>query len=147
MEHEEKGVIDEKLSSLMLNFFDSMNKQQLIDNNAHPFDTLSSKEIQLFEAIADKKYTMGELSNNTGIKESTLTHISDKLVKKGFLTRERTEKDRRVVLVYLSKKGQEEYQTHRKAKKDKIDSILSTLEFEEQVTLLNVFEKINRIYK
>jgi len=57
--------------------------------------------------------SMSELSRVFHVVPTTMTSIVDRLVKKGYLKRVHSEKDRRVVLVRLSEQGREYYQRHR----------------------------------
>ena len=49
--------------------------------------------------------SLGELSKGMYLHPSTVSGVVDRLEKKGFVLRDRTEKDRRVVKVYLTPKG------------------------------------------
>lgn len=49
--------------------------------------------------------TMNEISDKMNLNTSTMTRIVDKLVRDKFITRERYEQDRRVVVVKLTEKG------------------------------------------
>lgn len=48
---------------------------------------------------------MTDFARGVSIPLSTATHLANRLVVKGVLLRERSEQDRRVVLIGLSKKG------------------------------------------
>lgn len=140
-----RGVIDDRLSTLMLNLLEKVNNIGFQTNNNKPFDNLSTKEIQLIEALGNKKASMGELAKLVNVKESTLTHLSDKLVKKGYLTREHSKKDRRRVVAHLTEKGTSTWKKQLEVKKKTIELIISALEFEEQVVILNVLERLNKL--
>ena len=52
---------------------------------------------------------MSSIAKIVGVTVGTLTIAMNSLVKKGYVTRTRSEKDRRVVLVALSEKGKAAY--------------------------------------
>ena len=54
-----------------------------------------------------KEATMGQLSENMNFPMSTATGIVDRLVRKGYLERGRSETDRRIVVIALTGKGKE----------------------------------------
>jgi DNA-binding MarR family transcriptional regulator len=139
------GLIDDQLSGLLLDFFNRINNLQLQTHSTNPIDTLSQKEIQVIETLAERKVSMNALSKLTGVKSSTLTQITDKLVKKQHMTRISSEKDRRVVMVHLTSKGLHVWKRQIEVKKKVIDGILSTLHFEEQVALMNALIKIKAL--
>jgi DNA-binding MarR family transcriptional regulator len=140
-----KGLIDDQLSTLLLDFFNKINALQMQNHTATPLDCLSQKEIQVIETLADRKLPMSELSKLTHVKNSTLTQIADKLVKKQYLARAFSENDRRMVVVHLTAKGMQLWKNQADLKKKTIDSILDSLQFEEQVALMNALTKIKSL--
>jgi DNA-binding MarR family transcriptional regulator len=54
-----------------------------------------------------KEATMGQLSENMGFPMSTATGIVDRLGKKGYMERGRSETDRRIVVISLTEKGKD----------------------------------------
>jgi DNA-binding MarR family transcriptional regulator len=140
-----KGLIDDQLSTLLLDFFNKINSLQMQTHTATPLDSLSQKEIQVIESLADRKLPMSELSEMTNVKNSTLTQIADKLVKKQYLARAFSENDRRMVIVHLTAKGMQLWKNQADLKKKTIDSILDRLQFEEQVALMNALTKIKAL--
>lgn len=53
------------------------------------------------------KIIMSEIADFIHVPLSTATGVINRLVAQGFLQRQRTESDRRIVVVYLSEKGQQ----------------------------------------
>ncbi|MBU0762359.1 MAG: MarR family transcriptional regulator [Candidatus Altiarchaeota archaeon] len=141
-----KGVIDENLSALMLDFIEKLNASQFKNGSKTNFDTLTSKEIQVISSVGEKKMAMGVLSELTSVKSSTLTKISDGLVKKGYLKRLTSDQDRRIVYVQLTEKGLKVRADILKKRRETINSVLGTLGFEEQVVMLNAMKKLNKIF-
>lgn len=74
---------------------------------------------------------------------STATGIVEKLVQKGYLKRFYSEDDRRVVLVCLSKKkGLSTFKLMAQKKREMSESVMNTLNEEEQQQLLALLDKI-----
>ncbi|QTA37475.1 MarR family transcriptional regulator [Thermosipho ferrireducens] len=94
--------------------------------------------------------TMNALSEKMKLDTSTMTRIVDKLVRDKFLLRERSEKDRRIVIVKLTEKGKSSAiqlrdsinQFYKKIIKNlpegRVTEVLSSVSL-----LLNAFEKAN----
>jgi DNA-binding MarR family transcriptional regulator len=142
MPEERRGLIDDQLSHLLWDFFNRIDQVQMHASASSPFETISRRETQTVEIIGDKTLSMKELSKLSGVKSSTLTQITDKLVKKQCLERSLSDKDRRIVLVKLTNKGLRIWRGQMDAKRQTIEAILGTLQFEEQVALLNLLTKI-----
>ena len=59
-----------------------------------------------------KEATMGQLSDHMNFPMSTATGIVDRLVKKGYIERGKSDSDRRIVVITLSEKGESYYPGH-----------------------------------
>lgn len=68
---------------------------------------LSPLQFVALQWAGDKEgITIGELSNRLYLAHSTTTDIVDKLENSGFVRRQKYEKDKRIVLILMQKKGQ-----------------------------------------
>ena len=63
--------------------------------------------ILLLEIWKSESISMSELSEKMNLNSSTMTRILDNLVRDGYILREKSEEDRRLVLVSLSEKGKD----------------------------------------
>ena len=71
------------------------------------FKDISVTDMHVIEAIGhDSSRNMSSVAKNLEITVGTLTIAINNLVKKGYVKRVRSAKDRRVVLISLSSKGQ-----------------------------------------
>lgn len=61
----------------------------------------------IYALFKNKRMTMAEIANKIGRDKSTVTALIDKLVKLGYVIKERDTQDTRVVYVTLTKKGYE----------------------------------------
>ena len=74
---------------------------------------LTSGEMHTLEGIGvGQQKTMTELAGVMNVTVSTLTVTIDRLVKKGFVKRTRSEKDRRVVWISLTRQGETMLKMH-----------------------------------
>jgi DNA-binding MarR family transcriptional regulator len=112
------------------------------------FKDLSITEMHTIEAISlyDKK-TMSEVAANLKITVGTLTTAINNLVKKGYVERSRSEEDRRIVFINLTKKGKLAYRIHEKFHSDMVKETISGLSEEEEEILITSLEKLNTFFK
>lgn len=109
-----------------------------------PISDLSVTEIHTIEAIGMyRERTMTEVANDLRITVGTLTTAINKLIKKGYVERKRTEEDRRVVLINVTKKGKLAYRLHEKFHSDMINETIEVLDEKQEKILISSLEKLN----
>ncbi|RMF95575.1 MAG: MarR family transcriptional regulator [Candidatus Schekmanbacteria bacterium] len=91
--------------------------------------------------------TMSDLKDWMGLHMSTLTGITDRLVRDGFVERFRDEKDRRLVKVRLTKKGMATVSKLWRIRRERIENFLSLLTEDDQISLIELFERISETVK
>lgn len=107
-------------------------------------EDINKKEVSVIEVIGKKEpCTMSEVADGVNLAVSTLTGIIDTLVEKQYVIRERSQKDRRIVNVMLSKNGQKVYKAHHDTHVMMSKSILGYLEDNEQIEFIRLFKKIS----
>ncbi|WP_089778082.1 MarR family winged helix-turn-helix transcriptional regulator [Chitinophaga sp. YR573] len=67
----------------------------------------AGQEIFLQQVLCRQGITMNELTNNMEVTPATVTRMAERLEKKGFLRREKSTNDQRVVQVFLTELGEE----------------------------------------
>lgn len=104
---------------------------------------LSITEIHTIDAVGESELkTMTEISKILKITMGTLTTGVDKLIKKGYLVRKRTEEDKRIVLVELTEKGVEAKKLHDAFHQEMIDSVINHLDPNEEELLVQSLQKL-----
>lgn len=112
------------------------------------FNDLSVTEIHTIEAIGMyEEKNMSEVAADLSITVGTLTIAINNLVKKEYVLRRRSEEDRRVVKIALTKKGKLAYRIHAKFHSDMIKQTLSGITQEEEYALVKALEKLNTFFK
>ncbi|OOL96603.1 MarR family winged helix-turn-helix transcriptional regulator [Clostridium acetobutylicum] len=112
------------------------------------FNDLSVTEVHTIEAIGMYvPRTMSEVAATLGITVGTLTTAVGNLVKKGYVKRERSEEDRRVVKIALTKRGKLAYRIHAKFHSDMVKETVKGLSKEEERVLTSALEKLNRFFR
>ncbi|MDI9509269.1 MAG: MarR family transcriptional regulator, partial [Bacillota bacterium] len=112
------------------------------------FNDLSITEIHTIEAVGMYgSKTMSEIASKLDITMGTLTTAIDKLIKKGYVERSRSQVDRRIVNVSLSNKGKLAYRIHEKFHLDMVKAIMNDFNPEEEEILLVALDKLNKHLK
>lgn len=136
------------LNELLVDLFNDI---LTIEQNAiqsGEFKDLSVTEMHTIEAIGMyTQKTMSEVANELNITVGTLTIAINNLVKKGYVQRSKSEKDRRIVQISLTKRGKLAYRIHKKFHSDMIKETISGLTDEEEEVLITSLEKLNRFFK
>lgn len=108
------------------------------------FKDLSITEMHTIEAIGMyKRKTSSEVAKELAITVGTLTVAINNLVKKGYVERIRSEDDRRVVKLGLTKKGKLLYRVHQHFHREMVKNILNEMEPEEERTLLKALKNLH----
>ena len=108
------------------------------------FNDLSITEMHTIEAIGMyKKKTSSEVAKELSITVGTLTVAINNLVKKGYVERLRSEDDRRVVKLGLTKKGNLLFRVHQHFHREMVKNILKGMEQEEEQALLRALKNLH----
>lgn len=100
------------------------------------FKDISNNDMHIIEAIGlGEPRNMSSLAKDMSVTVGTLTTAINSLVKKDYVRRVRSEKDRRVVLISLKEKGVKAFYHHKQFHEDMIRATLDGLD-EEQTRVL-----------
>lgn len=112
------------------------------------FKDLSITEMHIIENIGvDRERTMSDTAKDLRITSGTLTIAINNLIKKGYVDRKRSEEDRRVVYIKLTKKGVEAYRFHENFHVDLVFSAIQDLDEKQQLLLIDVLTNIDKHFK
>lgn len=110
------------------------------------FPDLSIAELHTIESIGPyEARAMSETAQRLGITTGTLTVAIDRLVKKGYVERNRDTKDRRVVRIHLTRKGKLAYRIHSKFHTILVKRIMDPLDMDQQVLLTGMVKNIEEL--
>lgn len=104
---------------------------------------LSIAQLNLLNVIGDlKSSTMGEIANRSALSLSSVTLMTDKLVRMQLVSRVRSQTDRRIVRASLTMAGEKIYQAQIKHLYFVSQKMLNALDEEEQDIFLHILNKI-----
>ena len=101
---------------------------------------LSVKEMHILEAVAEleknNQNTMSLIACRLSVSVGALTTAVNVLVNKGYLKRQRTANDRRIVLISLTEQGKSAELEHQQFHKEMVESVGSFLPEKDLQTLI-----------
>lgn len=96
------------------------------------FSDVSIKEMHTIDVIGDTKdATPSDVSRTLMVTLGTVTTCLNNLERKGYIERVRSTKDRRVVHLYLTKKGRLVYRLHQRFHKAMVKEITTGMDEQE----------------
>lgn len=106
---------------------------------------LSFSKSELFTMLMIDRHgevIMSQIAEYTNIPMSTATGMVDRLVRNGYLKRERSESDRRIVVIKLTESGKSLISQMKKVALEYIKLVYDSLDEEERFLLTKVFMKV-----
>jgi DNA-binding MarR family transcriptional regulator len=137
-----------RINKMLVEVYDDVNHIEEYSIKKGVFSDISITEIHTIEAVGlYGTKTMSEIATVLEITMGTLTTAVDKLIKKGYLERSRSDSDRRIVNVSLTKRGKLAYRIHEKFHLDMVQAIMSDFTQEEEEILFTALSKLNKHLK
>ena len=141
---ESKKIINE----LLVELFNDILIIEQTEISTEKYKDISVTEIHTIEAIGVKELkSMSEIAADLNITVGTLTIAINNLVKKGYVERKKSENDRRVVKISLTKKGKIVYRLHEKFHCDMVSACIEGLEEKEIDVLVRSLDKLNSFFR
>jgi len=110
--------------------------------------TMSKQELFTMLTVDKlKEATMGQLADNMSFPMSTATGIIDRLVKKGYIERGKSETDRRIVVISLTGIGKAFVESMKNLILSNIKKAYDVLNEEERETLFRIADKITAAFQ
>jgi DNA-binding MarR family transcriptional regulator len=133
-----------EINNMLVEIYDDINHIEEYSIKQGAFSDISITEIHTIEAVGMYGFkTMSEVAQALNITMGTLTTAVDKLIKKGYMERSRSDTDRRIVNVSLTKRGKLAYRIHEKFHMDMVRAIMVDFTPEEEEILLRGLRKLN----
>lgn len=136
------------LNSILVNLFNdilNIEEKALITEE---FKGISVTDMHIIEAIGVmEQRTMSKIAKSLNVTMGTLTIGVNGLVKKGYVERNRSQIDRRIVYASLTVKGKAAYVHHMRFHKDMINSVINDITEEEAEILTKTLKKLEDYFK
>ncbi|EOT46983.1 MULTISPECIES: fatty acid biosynthesis transcriptional regulator FabT [Enterococcus] len=134
----------EQINDLLVEVFNDILVIEESELKKSQFNDLSITEMHTIEAVGMyKKKTTTEVARELSVTVGTLTIAVNRLVKKGYVERIRSEDDRRVVKLGLTKKGKLLYRVHQHFHREMIRSVVKGMDKDEVSALLQALDSLH----
>lgn len=112
-----------------------------------PFKDLSITEMHVIECIGLGSRTMTDVADQLGVTVGTLTTSINRLVKKEYVTRERSKEDRRFVEIQLTRQGKLAYRIHDAFHSEMVEYMIEGLSNEDNEVLIASLTRVSNFFK
>ena len=144
MEKTTSKTLNEMLIILFNNVMDTEAKAIITEE----FKDITNNDMHIIEAVGiEEPRRMSEIAKRLGVTVGTLTTNMNSLEDKGYIVRERSKTDKRVVLVVLTPKGRKAFYHHKDFHKDMIKAIVKDLDEEEMKVMIKCLLNLGNFFK
>ena len=111
------------------------------------FEDITNNDMHIIEAIGiEEPRRMSDIAKRLDVTMGTLTTNMNSLEDKGYIVRERSKTDKRVVLVVLTPKGKKAFYHHRDFHKNMIKAIVKDLDEDEMKVMIKCLLNLNEFF-
>ena len=136
------------INDILVNLFNEILKLEEEAIITDEFKDITNNDMHIIEAIGlTGENTMSVVARKMGITAGSLTTAVNGLVNKKYVTRLRSEQDRRVVFLKLTEKGIRAYEHHREYHRQMTDAVISRLDDEEIPALLKTLNGLSEFFR
>lgn len=135
------------LNSLLVSLFNSVLDTEAKAIITKDYSDITENDMHIIEAVGiSTPKKVSEIAKSLNVTPGTMTVNIDNLEKKGYVTRERSESDKRVVFINLTEKGKKAFFHHRDFHKKMIKSAVANLSDDERDALMRCLTKLNNFF-
>lgn len=111
------------------------------------FLDITNNDMHIIESVGiDEPQNMSSIAKKMSVTMGTLTTSMNNLVKKGYVLRERSEEDRRVVYIRLTEKGVRAYHHHEAFHREMIDAVVKGMNDSEKQVLVTALVQLKGFF-
>jgi len=136
----------EVINDILVHLFNdimALEEAAIIDKK---YEDLSNSEMHVLDAVGPEGGNMSTIATKLRITMGSLTTSMNRLVIKGYVERNRSETDRRVVNISLTEKGLLAYERHRKFHVRMVDAALKGVDEEQVPILMNMLVNLKNFF-
>ena len=132
------------INEMLVNLFNTVLDKESQAIITEEFRDITNNDMHIIEAVGiDEPRSMSVIAKKLSVTVGTLTTNMNGLEKKGYILRERSAEDKRVVLVTLTERGRRAFFHHRDFHKNMIKSIVKGLDEDEKRLLYKCLVKLS----
>lgn len=136
-------TLEETLNELLVKLFKDILEIEAKCLITDEFKDISYNDMHIIEAVGvDEPRNMKTVAKLMSVTTGTLTKAMDALCEKGYVVRERSTKDKRVIKLRLTDKGKSAYYHHEQFHRQMIKNIASEMSEQETEVLIYALAKL-----
>ncbi len=136
------------LNELLVELFNHILMLEERNLKTHGLNNLSITEVHIIEAVSKVNTpSMGEVASKLMVTVGTLSTSVNRLVQKGYIISERSEQDRRVVLLSLPERGEDALKIHETFHEKMINKVLETSHLKDDELLIISLQKLLEFFE
>lgn len=136
------------INDILVNLFNEILKKEEAAIITEEFKDISNNDMHVIEAVGlGEGNNMSAIAKKLNITVGSLTTAMNSLVNKKYVVRQRSELDRRVVNVKLTKKGERAYRHHQEFHRQMTEAVIKELNEEEIPVLLKMLDGLRDFFR
>ena len=136
-------ALEETLNELLVKLFKDILEIEAKSLITEEFKDITYNDMHIIEAVGiDEPRNMKTVAKLMSVTTGTLTKAMDALCEKGYVVRERSTKDKRVIKLRLTDKGKSAYYHHEQFHRQMIKNIASEMSEQETEVLIYALAKM-----
>ena len=136
------------INDILVNLFNEILKKEEAAIITEEFKDISNNAMHVIEAVGlGEGNNMSAIAKKLNITVGSLTTAMNSLVNKKYVVRQRSELDRRVVNVKLTKKGERAYRHHQEFHRQMTEAVIKELSEEEIPVLLKMLDGLRDFFR
>ena len=138
----------ETINDILVNLFNEIWKLEEEAIITEEFKDITNNDMHIIEAVGlTGENTMSMVAKKMGITAGSLTTSVNGLVNKKYVTRQRSDQDRRVIFLRLTDKGFKVYKHHQEYHRQMTDAVIGTLEEDEIPVLVKTLRGLSEFFR
>ena len=136
------------INDILVNLFNEILKKEEAAIITEEFKDISNNDMHVIEAVGlGEGNNMSAIAKKLNITVGSLTTAMNSLVNKKYVVRQRSELDRGVVNVKLTKKGERAYRHHQEFHRQMTEAVIKELSEEEIPVLLKMLDGLRDFFR
>lgn len=136
-------TLEETLNELLVKLFKDILEIEAKSLITEEFNDITYNDMHIIEAVGvDEPRNMKTVAKLMSVTTGTLTKAMDALCEKGYVVRERSTKDKRVIKLRLTDKGKSAYYHHEQFHRQMIKNIAAEMNEQETEILIYALAKL-----
>lgn len=136
------------LNNILVELFNDINRLEEKAIITGEYKDITNNDMHIIDAIGNKELkNMTSVAKSLNVTVGTMTIAINNLVKKGYVKRQRSDTDRRVVLISLTEKGNKAYKHHEQFHREMIEVTIRNLNNDEKKILIKALKNLNSYFR